>query len=561
MTIAHYWIVRNAQPDAETRLITLTLAQRADQVVHTESKDNDHTPNDVPRATPASPTPTVPEPVAELAPNDPSPTPTPAETTATSAPPAVAEQRPDPRPPATAPPATPMAVAQTNADSSSITVTQAEPSVAAEAAPASQAKPSPPLTIVESNMVIAKLATGEVPTVSVASLLPPLAKEAAPPVASAAAEQEMLRERTQQWLAQAADMAEPMTETQWQHNGQQYQARLQRLPATDDMAHERITIEVTTERDGRQLSTRMQMKKLAFSHYAQFVNRWDRNVQIHDDELDGRFHSNSRIQLATGRSVRPTFHGKVTTASHRVDVNGSGRRVRQDIFRGGLETGVNRIGIPASAAPRSQSAGIEPTQVFDDHTRIVFDADGSYWWQPLDESLPLQQVAIGNQPAYLVATGRSELHVSGIVRGKVTAYSPRKIVIEDDLLYAWRRNGRLTPTDMLGLISDGDVVIAGPRITGPGDLRIHAAVFAKRRFAVKRYRSRSSGLMSVFGSVSAGTVSATEPRYATRIEFDKRLEKTRPPGFPVTDHFELESWDGSWSSDVSETDLLPLASQ
>jgi hypothetical protein len=30
---------------------------------------------------------------------------------------------------------------------------------------------------------------------------------------------------------------------------------------------------------------------------------------------------------------------------------------------------------------------------------------------------------------------------------------------------------------------------------------------------------------------------ATEPRYATGIRFDPRLESRRPPGFPVTDRY------------------------
>ena len=53
------------------------------------------------------------------------------------------------------------------------------------------------------------------------------------------------------------------------------------------------------------------------------------------------------------------------------------------------------------------------------------------------------------------------------------------------------------------------------------------------------YRARSGTLM-IYGSVAAGSVSATEPRFATRIEFDNRLTTMRAPGFPLSDRYELD---------------------
>ena len=85
-------------------------------------------------------------------------------------------------------------------------------------------------------------------------------------------------------------------------------------------------------------------------------------------------------------------------------------------------------------------------------------------------------------------------------------------------------------------------------MTGPGDLVITAAIFAKRRFAVRRYRNREYATLTIFGSLTAGSVTATEPRYATRIRFDPRLEEMRPPRFPLSDRYELEAWDGQWTA-------------
>jgi hypothetical protein len=56
--------------------------------------------------------------------------------------------------------------------------------------------------------------------------------------------------------------------------------------------------------------------------------------------------------------------------------------------------------------------------------------------------------------------------------------------------------------------------------------------------------------------VSAGSVTATEPRFATKIEFDDRLEDQRAPSFPLTDRYELEDWSGEWRVDDDAAELL-----
>jgi hypothetical protein len=137
------------------------------------------------------------------------------------------------------------------------------------------------------------------------------------------------------------------------------------------------------------------------------------------------------------------------------------------------------------------------------------------------------------------------------VNGKVLIYSPKRIVVEGDLVYA--QDPRVTPEsdDFLGLVSDGHVDVAAPDVTGPGDLVIHAAIYARRRFNVRDIRSTGTSELHLYGSLSAGTVSATEPRYSTRIQFDQRLTEVRPPGFPLTDRYEVESWDKRWTSESS----------
>jgi hypothetical protein len=120
-------------------------------------------------------------------------------------------------------------------------------------------------------------------------------------------------------------------------------------------------------------------------------------------------------------------------------------------------------------------------------------------------------------------------------------------VVEGNLVYA--RDPREDPEsdDFLGLVCDRDIVVAPPWVTGPGDLRIHGALFAKRRVVVTNIEYSKSATLEILGSLTAGTLTASEPRYATKIEYDWRFERQRPPGFPSTDRFAAEDWDGRWT--------------
>ena len=368
-------------------------------------------------------------------------------------------------------------------------------------------------------------------------------------------QEKMLQRKITAWTEKLDKLPEAAEGLTWRYKGQEYLAKFTELPAADEMGMQRVIVEVSTEEDGKRLSTRLRMKRLAFSNYGQFVNRWDPNVQIHDDELDGRFHSNSEINLSYSKKVKPLFHGKVTTTARKINItNSRGFIGRDQIFSGGLQTGVRVIRLPKHFLPFPSEAEVGHDQVhhFDQDTHITFYADGSYDWQAIGSESPPRNAAISKQVSYFIATTKVNLHVKGTVNGKVLVYSPERIVIEGDLVYEQDPEEETDADDYLGLVSDKYVDIAPPEVTGPGDLVINAAIYAKRRFAVREYRVRNDSLLYIYGSLSVGSLSATEPRYYTRIQFDQRLEELRPPGFPMTDRFEVESWDANWNVEPVE---------
>jgi hypothetical protein len=368
-------------------------------------------------------------------------------------------------------------------------------------------------------------------------------------IAIPAAQRVMLARRIVEWARglQGKDLTQ--AHLSWQDAGQQYEAVLTRRPAANSMDIESDVVQIATEKAGVRLQTQLQMKRLAFSHFTQFVDRWDDEVQLHDDEVAGRFHSNSAIFVGYDRDVAPRFLGKVTTAARGIVIaSPSRRRPRTEIFRAGLETRTPRIALPERFLPfaadqdvEGDSAGIE---FFSHDARITFYSDGSYGWQALGSNASEQRRA--PSPVYIVAARKKTLYVRGVVRGTMLVYSPERIVIEGDLIYA--HDPRSTPgaNDYLGLVSDNHVEIAPPVVTGPGDLEIHAAIYAKRRFIVTNEYVPEDATLLIYGSLTAGSLSATEPRYATKIEFDPRFERIRPPGFPMTDRYEIDAWNAQW---------------
>jgi hypothetical protein len=108
-------------------------------------------------------------------------------------------------------------------------------------------------------------------------------------------QRQMLNRKVNQW-ARSADRLARMDGLQWKHQGQDYVATVKALRTADDQSIEEVIVAISTEIGGRTLSTEMRMRRLAFSNYAQFINRWDPNVGFHDDELATR-RSLSRVTV------------------------------------------------------------------------------------------------------------------------------------------------------------------------------------------------------------------------------------------------------------------------
>ncbi|MGH8188269.1 MAG: hypothetical protein ACREUC_17055, partial [Steroidobacteraceae bacterium] len=178
----------------------------------------------------------------------------------------------------------------------------------------------------------------------------------------------------------AESLTDSRAEVAWELDGKQYSAVLVREQASDGTALERVVAEVTASDRGQQLTTLVNIKRLAFSQFTQMIDRWDPMVQLHDDEIVGRFHTNSRFKLLHDSSATPKFLGKVTTAARSINVESRTRRRDADIFRGGIEMRASHIHLPQSLQPFQWAPREENARVHDlaSDTRVRFYADGTY---------------------------------------------------------------------------------------------------------------------------------------------------------------------------------------
>ncbi len=347
----------------------------------------------------------------------------------------------------------------------------------------------------------------------------------------------------------------PRAHVTWDQDGKKYNAELVLERARNGIELDRVVAEISAEDRGMELRTRIMLKRLPFSHFTKFVDQWDPMVQLHDDEIVGRMHINSRFNVLYDSQARPKFHGKVSTAARGFNLQLKGRGRKSDLFEEGIEAHAGRIALPARAqsldwARRDADARLHELA---DDARITFLADGSYTWRERSSDTAEQRSATTGQAVYFIAAPGATVYVQGVVAGKVLVYSPQKIVVEGNLTYAHDPREDPDSDDYLALVCDGDIVVPSPRVTGPGDLHIHAALFAKSQFVVTDFEHRRSGTLHIFGSLAAGTVTAIAPRYAFKAEYDRRFEKQRAPGFPSTDRFAAEDWDGRWTEVPQQT--------
>ncbi len=314
--------------------------------------------------------------------------------------------------------------------------------------------------------------------------------------------------------------------------------------------------------DGFTLATEVLMQKDSFSKYSYYSNSelsttgstiwfWDQ------DELSGPIHTNGTFKM----SGSPTFNGLVTSPnmwgahpSNPTSPNFNGgtnfnaplksppntyelNRLKSLAAGGGLKFD-RRIQIELF----TQTVGTEVKQFANIRQT---NAAETYW-----ESWNTYDLSATNG---VISTPR-RVDIVGEVVGQLTVHSEIKIEIDGDIRYHTDPRVDSTSTDILGLVSEGDIQLDryAHSYEGSQDVDIQATIMALNdSFFVEDWGSGSSrGNLNLLGGIiqahrgAVGTFSGGSIRsgYQKVYEYDTRLKAKVPPAFPRESVFSVVYW-------------------
>lgn len=146
------------------------------------------------------------------------------------------------------------------------------------------------------------------------------------------------------------------------------------------------------------------------------------------------------------------------------------------------------------------------------------------------------------------------IYTKGEVKGNVSLYSEDDIEIYGDITYHTNPLDDPSSTDLLGIVSQGNVRIDqnAHRDQGTQDVNVHASILAlNSSFEVENYfRGGAKGSLNLLGGIiqknrgpvgtfsSSGIVSGFSKAY----EYDERLRQAVPPFFPRESVFSIVYW-------------------
>jgi hypothetical protein len=218
-------------------------------------------------------------------------------------------------------------------------------------------------------------------------------------------------------------------------------------------------------------------------------------------------------------------------------------------FNGGLSLNAGSITLPTSVTQLRVAASSADGAWYTGNTTIRLQSDGTMLvtnaargWVNRSQPLPANG-------AIFVNGGNAT--VSGTLDGQLTIGTNRDLLIDNNLRYA--DNPRTNPqsNDILGLVSEQNVVVSQ---AAPNDLEVQASVMALgSSFTVERWwQGPPKGTLSVYGGIiqdsrgPVGTFSSSTGQqlsgYAKDYQYDQRLSALAPPFYPTTDEYQDVLW-------------------
>lgn len=248
---------------------------------------------------------------------------------------------------------------------------------------------------------------------------------------------------------------------------------------------------------------------------------------------------------------QPVFQGKVTT---KTGLTKSGSPAKP-LFNGGYETGVS-IPLPTTAFSSLDSVasnGGHKQTGADLYLRFL--PNGDVLWKTSPTGAETQVALTTFAPNGIIEVDKANIYIQGTVSGKVSLVANRssgtaggRVFIQNDLVYD--ADPRIDPssTDMLGIISKGDIQIMD---NGATSFNVMASMYSEGGgMSVENGTSRPAGVLTVVGGMivknlyatSNGASGTLRKGYNLSLQYDQRFLTDNPPNFPTTSNYEILSW-------------------
>ena len=312
-----------------------------------------------------------------------------------------------------------------------------------------------------------------------------------------------------------------------------------------------VTTEVLMQRDSYSKYSYMTDSELSSSGSAIWFNN--------GDNIYGPIHTNGTFRM----SGTPSFYGLITSPNSWIAHSTNGASPN---FHGGENFNAPDKSSPSNyemnkLVAAANSGGLQ----FNANLEVNFDVDGDIGYANIREATSAscgwgctytqysdwEEYDLSSFNGIISTSGK--VQVEGTVKGAVTIHSEDEIEIVGDILYDTSPLADSSSTDILGLVSEGDVIVDrnAHSASGSQDLTIHASIMAlNTSFEVENYNSGVKGTLNILGGLiqrnrgpvgtfnSYGIVSG----YSKNYQYDGRLKSTIPPSFPRESVFSIVYW-------------------
>lgn len=297
---------------------------------------------------------------------------------------------------------------------------------------------------------------------------------------------------------------------------------------------------IVCDYDGVKDSTTVVMMRPAYSYFGYFSSSstWPAHIVFESgDTLAAPVYGNAPIHI----DGHPVFLDKVVSTADSFEVINSGKARTY----GGTEFNADVIDLPNNSTLADLENEIAANgRTFSDANDlyITFKSDSTFDW--------VQGAASGNESiaganGLIMLSSGFDLHVKGMVAGKVTVLAADDIYIDSTLVYNDDPNSIDGSDDYLGLIAKDDITIKRDY----SNLNIHAAMIALQDLEVENHDSGlPMGTLTILGSIAVyrdnpfGTYigGLLTTGYKRNLVYDARLKDRTPPYFPrLLDRIEI----------------------